>query len=224
MPRCTARARRTASSRIKTKRGVDASPGLKIEARQETGFSDIQGTFHFPTTQMLIMNEDNTRFCIKQTGLPMCSRTIDWDTEAFRINDFPGPNTLTPYSLERDYGIANAASKPELKGLFMVNAVAEALRPGRLGQDATAIPRLDRHAARARADGTGYFMSFNNTTETGAVKYENGYQRMSARANVDQTDRLEPHGVAPDGVHAQPHVSRQLRAGSASRASMPGRT
>ena len=171
---------------FKTKRGIDASPGLRIEARQETGFSNIQGTYHFPTNQMFVMNEDNTRYCIKQTGLPMCSRTIDWDAEAFRINDFPGPNTLTPYSLERDYGIANAASKPELKGLFMANAWPKRYDP--VGSVKTQQPYLGSTATLLGKNGqTGYFVSFNNTTETGAVKYENGYQRMTARANVDQT-------------------------------------
>ena len=157
---------------FKTKRGSDASTGLHIQASQETGFSDIQGTYHFPTTQMFIMSEDNTRYCIKQTGLPTCSRTIDWDTEAFRINDFPGPNTLTPYSLERDYGIANAASKPELKGLFMVNQWPKRYDP--VASVKTQQPYLGSTVTLlGKNAGTGYFVSFNNTTETGAVKYEN---------------------------------------------------
>jgi TonB-linked SusC/RagA family outer membrane protein len=171
---------------FKTKRGSDASTGLHIQASQETGFSDIQGTYHFPTTQMFIMSEDNTRYCIKQTGLPSCSRTVDWDTEAFRINDFPGPNTLTPYSFERDYGIANAASKPELKGLFMVNQWPKRYDP--VASVKTQQPYLGSTITLlGKNAGTGYFVSFNNTTETGAVKYENGYQRMSARANIDQS-------------------------------------
>jgi TonB-linked SusC/RagA family outer membrane protein len=171
---------------FKTKRGIDATAGLRVEARQETGFSDIQGTYHFPTQQMFIMSEDNTRYCIKQTGLPLCSRTIDWDAEAFRINDFPGPNTLTPYSLERDFGIANAASKPELKGLFMVNDWPKRYDP--VSSVKTQQPYLGSTVTLLGKNGqTGYFVSFNNTTETGAVKYENGYQRMTARANIDQT-------------------------------------
>jgi TonB-linked SusC/RagA family outer membrane protein len=170
---------------IKTKRASDASQGIRIDARQESGFSNIQGTYHFPLTQMLVMNEDNTRFCIKQTGLPMCSRTIDWDTEAFRINDFPGPNTLTPYSLERDYGIANAASKPELKGLFMVNPWPKRYSP--VDAIKTANPYLgSTFTLSGKQGGTGYFTSFNNTIQQGAVKYEHGYTRQTARANIDQ--------------------------------------
>src|SRR5262249_9656568 len=145
-----------------------AAAGLHIQASQETGFSDIQGTYHFPITQMFIMNEDNICYCIKQTGLPSCLRTIDWDIEAFRINDFLGFNTLTPYSLERDYGIANAASKPELKGLFMVNLWPKRYDP--VASVKTQQPYLGSTVTMlGKNGGTGYFVSFNNMRETGAV-------------------------------------------------------
>ena len=34
-----------------------------------------------------MMDETGTRFCVKNTAFPTCSRTLDWDTEALRIND-----------------------------------------------------------------------------------------------------------------------------------------
>src|SRR5215510_14046252 len=40
---------------IRTKRARDASPGLRIEGRQETGADDIQGTYPFPTRHFVVM-------------------------------------------------------------------------------------------------------------------------------------------------------------------------
>lgn len=170
---------------IKTKRAADASPGFKLDARQETGADDIQGSYPFPTRHMLLMNEDGTRFCIKQTGLPQCSRTVDWDTEALRINDVVSANTLTPYQLERDYGIAAAASKAELKGLFETNEFPHWYNP--VDHIKTNNPHLNSQVTLSgKQGGTGYFTSFNNFIQQGAVKYLHGYDRQTARANVDQ--------------------------------------
>src|SRR5205823_763665 len=38
-----------------------------------------------------------------------------------------------------------------------------------------------------RTGATGYYMSFNNFVQSGPVRYEHGYNRQSARANIDQT-------------------------------------
>ncbi len=170
---------------IRTKRASDASPGLRIEARQETGADDVQGSYPFPTRHFMMMDETGTRYCIKQTGLPTCSRTVDWDTEAMRINDVTTPYTLVPYQLERDYGIGAAASKPELKGLFMVNQWHKWYNP--IDQVKTNNPHLSSTINLTGKQGaTGYYASFNSLVQQGAVKYQKGYNRQTARANVDQ--------------------------------------
>ena len=49
-------------------------------------------------------------------------------------------------------------------------------------------------------------MSFNSFVQQGAVKYEQGFNRQTARANIDQTIGSTSDDVAADGVHAQPAV------------------
>ncbi len=170
---------------IKTKRATDASVGLRIDARQELGIDDVQGSYPFPTRHFLLMDETGTRYCIKQTGLPTCARTVDWDTEALRINDVATANTLVPYQLERDYGISATASKAELKGLFMVNQFDHWYNP--VDQVKTNNPHTSSTITLTGKQGaTGYYVSFNSLIQEGAIKYLKGYDRQTARANVDQ--------------------------------------
>jgi TonB-linked SusC/RagA family outer membrane protein len=170
---------------ITTKSAKNSSPGLHINARQEQGFSSVNGNYRFAKDHMLIMSEDNTRFCIKQSGLPMCSRTVDLLQEAYRINDQGGDASLTPYLFERDFGIANAATKPELKGLFMANQWPVMWNP--IDQAATNNPYYSSTLdLNGRAGSTGYYASFNNLANQGAIKFLQGYRRQSARVNVDQ--------------------------------------
>jgi TonB-linked SusC/RagA family outer membrane protein len=171
---------------IKTKRGVDAGGGVKINARQETGTDDIQGSYPFPTRHMIMMNEDNNRFCVKNTAFPTCSRTLDWDTEVLRINDVLTPYVLTSNPLERDYGLSNNPSKGELKGLFEVNQWPRSYNP----IDRIKTNQLHSNSTvdlTGKTGGTGYYMSFNNFIQQGAVRNQQGYNRQSARANLDQT-------------------------------------
>ncbi len=170
---------------ITTKSGKNASPGLHIDGRQETGFSQVNGTYEFAQNHMLMMDETGTRFCIKQSGLPSCSRTVDMAAEAYRINDQGGLNSLTPYQFERDYGIANTPSFAELKGIFMANTWPVVYNP--IDQAATTNPYYSTTVdLTGRSTNTGYFASFNNLVNDGAVKFLSGYTRQSARVNVDQ--------------------------------------
>jgi TonB-linked SusC/RagA family outer membrane protein len=171
---------------IKTKRAADASTGLRIEGRQETGTDDIQGSYPFPTRTMLMLDETGTRFCVKSSGFPGCSRTLDWDTEAFRINNVTTANTLNSNPLERDYGLSNNASKNELKGLFESDQFPKWYNP--IDRIKTNQPHLNSTVnLTGRSGATGYYMSFNNFIQQGAVKRLNGYDRQTARANIDQT-------------------------------------
>jgi TonB-linked SusC/RagA family outer membrane protein len=170
---------------ITTKSAKNAPPGINITVRQATGFDDVNGTYFFAQRHMLLMSEDHQRFCIKTTGYPSCSRTVDWDDEARRINEADGPVTLTPYLFERDYGIGAAASKQELKGLFMNNQWPRTYDPVEM----IAQPHLNARTIvdlRGKVGNTGYYASLNNFMEAGAVKYLKGYRAQSARLNVDQ--------------------------------------
>lgn len=170
---------------ITTKSAKNASPGMHINARQEQGFSAVNGDYRFARTHMLTMSEDNTRFCIKQSGLPSCSRTVDLLEEAYRINDQGDLASLTPYLFERDFGIANAPSKAELKGLFMANQWPVTWNP--IDQAATSNPYMSSTIdLNGRIGNTGYYGSFNSNVNQGAIRYLRGYRRQSARLNVDQ--------------------------------------
>ena len=171
---------------IKTKRATDGARGLRIEARQETGADDIQGSYPFPTRHFILMDETNTRFCVKNTAFPTCSRTLDWDTEVLRINDVTTPNLLNSNPLERDYGLSNNASKLELKGLFETNEWPKRYNP--VDRIKTNQPHLSSTInLTGRSGETGYYMSFNNFIQQGPVRDLHGYGRQSARANIDQT-------------------------------------
>jgi TonB-linked SusC/RagA family outer membrane protein len=171
---------------IKTKRPSDASTGLRIEARQETGTDDIQGSYPFPTRTILLLDETGTRYCVKNTGLPSCSRTEDWDTEALRINDVLTANTLNSNAMERDYGLSSNPSKVELKGLFETTQFAKWYNP--IDRIKTNQPHVQSTVNLTGRNGaTGYYMSFTNFIQQGPVKNLNGYYRQNARANIDQT-------------------------------------
>ena len=170
---------------ITTKSSRNAAPGVQFNARNEIGFSDVQGAYPFARRHMVMMDETNRRFCIKITGLPACSRTVDFEEEALRVNQQGGDFALAPYSFERDFGISNTASKPELKGLFQINRwpreydpVAETITPGLYNQT-----NLDM---RGKVGNTGFFVSGSHQIEEGAVQFLKGEQRSSARVNLDQ--------------------------------------
>ena len=95
--------------------------GLRIDARQEAGADDIQGSYPFPTRTIMMLDETGTRYCVKNSAFPSCSRTIDWDTEVLRINSVQNPTVAASNTIERDYGLSSNPTKTELKGLFEVN-------------------------------------------------------------------------------------------------------
>lgn len=171
---------------ITTKSARNQAPGMRIGVKQEQGFSVVNGDYRFARDHMLMMSEDNSRFCIQQSGLPSCSRTVDMAQEAFRINDQGGDASLTPYIFERDFGIANAPKKPELKGLFMSNLWPVMYNP--IDQASTSNPYTNTSLdISGKTGGTSYFTSFNSLINTGAIKFLKGYRRQSARVNVDQS-------------------------------------
>lgn len=170
---------------IKTKRAPDGAPGLRIEARQETGADDIQGTYPFPTRTTVLLDETQSRYCIKSTGLPSCSQTIDWDTEVRRINSNQTPNVLNSNPLDRDFGLSSPPARNELKGFFETTPWVKTYNP--IDHIKTNQPHISSTMnLTGRTGGTGYYVSFNNFIQNGPVKFQHGYTRQTARANVDQ--------------------------------------
>lgn len=170
---------------VTTKSGKNAAPGVRFSGRTEYGFTDIQGRYPFSTRHFARMDETMTRFCINQAPLPDCSRTVDFEDEALRVNQQGGDFALAPYGFQRDYGIGQAPTKPELKGLFMVNHWPKRYDPvdqvATMGQFANSNVDLT-----GRFGNTSYFGSAATLKEEGSIKFLKGYGRTSGRLNVDQ--------------------------------------
>ena len=171
---------------ITTHSAKNQSAGIRLDTRSELGWQDIAKEYPYAERTMMMMDEKNQRFCIVVAGQPDCSRTIDLAAEAFRVNDQGGDYALTPYAIKRDFGIGNSATKPELRGLFQINQfplnydpIAQAKLPG--------VINTNTVDASGKFGNTGFFSSFSNLEQLGAVRFEKGYRRQSARVNVSQT-------------------------------------
>jgi len=170
---------------IVTKSGRNAGQGVRFNARTEYGLSDVQSEYPFAERHFMTMDETNKRFCILVIGQPPCSRTVDFEEEALRINNRPGVAALAPYNFERDGGIGLARSKTELRGLFQVNPwpvrynpVAAAVTFGQFNN--TNLDMVGRFGT------TGFFASVSSFLQEGAIRFLNGYKRNSGRVNIDQ--------------------------------------
>jgi TonB-linked SusC/RagA family outer membrane protein len=170
---------------ITTKSGKGGQQGAKFNIRVEYGRNDVQSEYPYAINHFLMMDETNTRFCIKQTGLQTCARTVDFEDEARRINDVAGASALPPYNFERDGGIGLALSKPELRGLFQVNSW-----PKRYNPMAATVTNNQYENTNVDVIGrigtTAFFASASNLIHEGAIKFLDGYRRSSVRANLDQ--------------------------------------
>lgn len=170
---------------ITTKSGKSAGQGVRFNARTEYGLSDIQSEYPGAERHFLMMDEKNERFCIIVQGLPPCSRTVNFEDEARRINDQSSVAALSPYNFERDAGIGLGASKTQLRGVFQVNPwpvrynpVAQAVTNGQFRN--TNVDMMGRFG------NTGFFASASNFYQEGSIRFLNGFKRNSARVNIDQ--------------------------------------
>ncbi len=169
---------------ITTRSGRRAADGMTFNVRGEGGGSDIEGSFPLARNTHLMMDATGQRFCVNRAGAPICSNTIDWNTEVARINHAPGDFALPPTSFPIDLG-AGAAGLP-LRNHYqsrnwpgrIYDPVEMAVEPGTFGQmtvDAT-----------GRFGQTQVFSSFGFIDQQGAIRFLEGYERYSGRLNVDQ--------------------------------------
>ncbi len=169
---------------ITTRSGRRAADGMTFNVRGEAGGSDIEGTFPLARQTSMMQDQTAQRFCINRAGAPICSNTIDWNTEAARINNEPGDFALPPSSFPLDPG-AGASGLP-LRNAYQSNLfpgrifdpVEMAVEPGTFGQMSV--------DATGRFGQTQVFSSFGLVDQQGAIRYLEGYERYSGRLNVDQ--------------------------------------
>jgi hypothetical protein len=116
---------------------------------------------------------------------------VNLDAETRRVNEVSTAAALTPTTLLGDFGIGNPTQYGFLTGQFQT---------GRYNQTRDVIDQFVTSSAftnsnvdlRGRVGSTGVYGSVSNLTNQGSIRYLGGYNRNSARANIDHRfgDRL----------------------------------
>ncbi|MBA3854330.1 MAG: hypothetical protein C0503_07935, partial [Gemmatimonas sp.] len=171
---------------ITTRSGRNSGEGVRFRAQFEYGSSDIENEYQYPKTHMMLMDKNYERFCVNETGQPACSRTVDIEAEAYRINDQGGDFALPPKLFTNDNGIGIVINQASARGLFQSQVFPNTYNPIRqyLTRGQTYNSTVD---ATGRIGRTNFFASGNQFKQEGAVRFLRGYTRNSVRLNVDQT-------------------------------------
>ncbi len=170
---------------IFTKSGSRASEGVRFHLRSEMGTNDIERDFGIAKRHALMLDETGTQFCQFVSGQPTCVRTFDYLAMRDSINNVPTVDVPPPPSMPVDLG-SGATSVSTLKNRYQIekwpattyNAVDLAVYPHLYTQNS-----LDM---QGRVSSTSFFASASYLDQPGAIRYLNGYNRSSARLNVDQ--------------------------------------
>jgi TonB-linked SusC/RagA family outer membrane protein len=171
---------------ITTKSGATAQQGARFNVRSETGFQDIQGAYPFAQRQWMVMDETMSKFCVRVTNQPACSRVVDFEEHALYVNDNGNEiSARSPFGFERDAGIGQALSKPFLRGTFQINRWPVSYNPVNAATTANLYSNNNIDMS-GRFGNTGFFASASNLIQEGAIKFLDGYRRNTARLNVDQ--------------------------------------
>ncbi len=167
---------------ITTRSGRRAADGMSFNARTEYGRSDIERDFGIARNTALIMDSRDERFCRNLGGF--CTATVDWATEAARINNEPGDVALSAASLAFDPG---ASTTP----VTLRNNYQAQLFPGRV-YNAVEQAVTNNELLQSNVDATGrfgstqFFASGSYLRQAGALRFVEGFSRYTGRLNVDQ--------------------------------------
>ncbi|MDP9200341.1 MAG: SusC/RagA family TonB-linked outer membrane protein [Gemmatimonadota bacterium] len=174
---------------ITTKRGKNMAEGFRWGTRTEYGTSDIEHKFSIAQTTALRLDETGTRFCINVSGFAQnsCARSINYGSEVDRINNNPGVNALSPSTFPIDPGSTLSRTTP---GDPLRNMFQNELWPGTnwdaVEQFAQPKPFWQQNVdLSGRAGNTSYYASGNVFNQGGSIQFLDGFQRQSARLNVD---------------------------------------
>ena len=171
---------------ITTRSGKNGQDGIRFRTNMEYGASDIENIYPLPKSNIMLMNQDFTRFCVAASGAPDCSRTVDIYAEAYRINDQGTDFSLAPATFTNDGGIARNPGGINLRGLYLSNPFPKSYTPIRqlLTSGQTYNGTVD---ATGRVGRTNFFVSANQFRQQGSVRMIDGYMRNALRLNIDQT-------------------------------------
>ena len=168
---------------ITTKQGRFSRDGVRFGVRTEYGVNDVEREIAIAQRHALLMDESLTRFCINALA-EGCQRTVNWTEEALRINDNQLDFATGTATLPVDLGSALQGANG--RRLFQTNpwpganynAVQQLVQPKPL-----AILNADM---TGKFGGTNFFASVNRTDQGGSIRFLEGYDRTSARLNVNQ--------------------------------------
>lgn len=171
---------------ITTRSGRNAGEGVRFRTQVEYGASNMENEYQYPKTHYMTMDPTFQRFCTVQTGQGDCSRTVDLEAEALRINQQGDDFALPPQLILNDNGIGIVINQARARGLFQTSPFPRSYNPVR--QFLTNGQNYNLTAdATGRVGRTNFFASGNQFFQEGAVRYMRGYTRNSVRLNVDQT-------------------------------------
>lgn len=171
---------------ITTKTGRTASEGLKVGVRSEYGRNDIPHEFAIAKETFLPFDPSGQFYCanVAAGGSP-CARFIDMNAERRRINDVSSTNAIAPQSFLHDFGIANNPNRYRSLMMFQANTFPETYDQVEQATktDAWTNNNVD---LRGKTGNTGYYASAGYAKQAGAFQYLRGYERGSARLNLNQ--------------------------------------
>lgn len=170
---------------ITTRSGRRSADGMSFNLRSEVGASDIEGEFLLARSHALFMDARNQRFCISVTGQPICARSVDWNTEAARVNNEPGDFALTPAGFTVDPGASTAIGP--LRHLFLASPFPGPRLYNAVDQVTTAQAfNQNTFDMTGRFNQTQVYASVSSLRQAGSIRYLDGFERYTARLNVDQ--------------------------------------
>jgi TonB-linked SusC/RagA family outer membrane protein len=174
---------------ITTKRGKSMGEGFRWGTRSEYGTSDIEHSIPIAQTHALRLDETGTRFCINVTGFSQnsCARSIDYASEVTRINTNPGVNALSPSTFPIDPGstLSRTTAGDPLRNMYQ-NELWPGTNYDAVNTFAKPKPFWQQNIdLRGRSGQTSYYASGNVFNQGGSIRFLDGFQRQSARLNVD---------------------------------------
>ena len=171
---------------IRTKRGLQQE-GAQFNVRTEFGVSDLNSVnYGMPLNHPLQLDETGKRFCVLVSGQQPCSRTVDFMTEMYRINNVNADTVRTPVSV-----MYNTPSAADLRNVYQAqiwpnryyNSLAQVTQ-----RNPVMLVGLD---ITGRAGSVGYYVSGSYADDPGAMKGLNGTQTLRGRVNVDYNARQD---------------------------------
>jgi TonB-linked SusC/RagA family outer membrane protein len=171
---------------ITTKTGRTSVEGLKLGVRTEYGMNDIPHEFYIAQQTFLPFDPTGQYYCAAAaSGGSACARYISMIAEQRRINDVPTTYALIPQAFLFDAGIANNPLRYRALNMFQSNTFPQTYDQVNQATK-TDLWQNTNADLRGKFGTTGVFGSVSHAKQAGAFRFLNGYERNSARLNVDQ--------------------------------------